>query len=86
MKDRNFTNARFFQVNQLPQIDSQLTAKLDVDNSIDEPRLVRINRDNDFNNCNLTIINSITSNTQAVNDNQVISKAYVDQFHQENEQ
>ena len=24
-------------------------------------------------------------NTQAVNDNQVITKAYVDQFHQENE-
>ena len=28
---------------------------------------------------------SITLYTQAVNDNQVITKAYVDQFHQENE-
>ena len=33
--DRNITNARFIQVNQLPQIDSHLTAKLYVDNAID---------------------------------------------------
>ena len=56
-----------------------------VDNSIDETSLVRINKDNYFGNYNLTNINSITLNTQAVNDNQVITKAYVDQFHQENE-
>ena len=37
LNDRNNTNARFIQVNQLPQIDSHLTAKLYVDNSIDEP-------------------------------------------------
>ena len=30
-------------------------------------------------------MNSITLNTQAVKDNQVITKAYVDHFHQENE-
>ena len=30
-------------------------------------------------------INSITLKTQAVNDNQVITKAYVDQFRQEHE-
>ena len=48
MNDRNITNARFIQVNQLPQIDSHLTAKLYVDNSIDEPTLVRTNQDNDF--------------------------------------
>ena len=56
-----------------------------VDASINESSLVRNNKDNDFNNNNLTNINSITLNTQAVNDNQVITKAYVDQFHQENE-
>ena len=56
-----------------------------VDNAINEISLVRNNRDNDFGNYNLTNINSITLNTQAVNDNQVITKAYVDQFHQENE-
>ena len=56
-----------------------------VDNSIDEPSLVRNNQDNDLRNFNLTNINSITMNKQAKNDNEVITKAYVDQFHQENE-
>ena len=83
--DRNITNARFIQVNQLPEIDSPLTAKLFVDNSLDEPSLVRNNQEIDFNNNNITNIKSITLNTQAVNDNQVITKAYGDQFHQENE-
>ena len=85
LNDRNITNARFIQVNQLPQIDSHLTAKLYVDNSIDEPSFVRNNQDNDLGNFNLTNINSITLNKQAENDNEVITKAYVDQFHQENE-
>ena len=85
LNDRNITNARFIQVNQLPQIDSHLTAKLYVDNAIDETSLVRNNQDNDFGNYNLTNINSITLNKQAENDNQVITEAYVDQFHQENE-
>ena len=42
LNDRNITNARFIQVNQLPQIDSHLTAKLYVDNSIDETSLLRL--------------------------------------------
>ena len=69
----------------MPQIDSHLTAKLYVDNSIDESSLVINNQDNDFNNNNLTNMNSITLITQAVNDNQVITEAYVDQFHNQNE-
>ena len=85
LNDRNITNARIIQVNQLPQIDSHLTAKLYVDNSINESSLVRNNKDNDFGNYNLTNINSITLNKEAENDNQVITKAYVDQFHQKNE-
>ena len=52
---------------------------------IDESSLLRNNQDNDFNNYNLTNINSITLNKQAEYDNDVITKAYVDQFHQENE-
>ena len=83
--DRNITNARFIQVNQLPQVESHLTAKLYVDIAIDEISLVRNNQDNDFNNNNLTNINSITLNTQAVDDNHVITKAYVDQFHNDKE-
>ena len=34
--DRNFTNARFIQIIQLPQIDFHLTAKLYIDSAIDE--------------------------------------------------
>ena len=56
-----------------------------VDNAIDEPSLERNNKDNDFGNNNLYNKNSINLNTQAVNDNQVITKSYIDQFHQENE-
>ena len=85
LNDRNITNARFIQVNQWPRIDSHSTPMLYVDNAVDEPSLVRNNKDNDFNNNNLTNLNSNNLNTQAVNDNQVITKAYVDQFHQENE-
>ena len=36
MNDRSITNARFIQVNQLPQIDSHLTARLYVDNAISD--------------------------------------------------
>ena len=85
LNDRNITNVRFLQVNQMPQIDSHLTPRLYVDNAVDEISLVRNNRDNDFGNYNLTKIKSITLNKQAENDNDVITKAYVDQFHQENE-
>ena len=56
-----------------------------IDNLFNDPSLIKTNKDNDFGNYNLTNFNSITLNTQAENDNQVITKAYVDQFHQENE-
>ena len=49
LNDRNITNARFIQVNQLPQIDSHLTAKLYVDiaisDSVDESSLLRLDAD-----------------------------------------
>ena len=56
-----------------------------VDNLFNDSSIVKNNKDNDFNNHNLTNINSITLNKQAENDNEVITKAYVDQFHDENE-
>ena len=40
----------------------------------------------DFNDVKLENINTITLKKQAENDNEVITKAYVDQFHQKNEQ
>ena len=83
--DRNITNARFIQVNQLPQIDSHLTVKFYVDNTSDESTLVRNTQDDDFNSSKITNINSITLNTQAENDNEVLTKAYVDQFLRKND-
>ena len=56
-----------------------------VDNSIDETSLIRNNKNNDFGNYNLTNINSITLNNQPINDNEVVTKSYVDQFHNDNE-
>ena len=85
MKDRNNANGRFIQVSQLPQIDSHLTAKLNIDDALDEASLVRKDENIDFNNNMLTNINSFTSNTQAVKDNQVFTKTYVDQFSNDNE-
>ena len=76
-----------FRIKNLPNPISmqEATSKNYVDNSIHEVSLVRNNKDNDFGNYNLTNINSITLNKQAENDNEVTTKAYVDQFHQENE-
>ena len=85
LNDGNITNARFIQVNQLPQIDSHLTAMLYVDNAVNDGSLVRNKKDNDFGKYNLTNINSITLNKQAENDNEVITKTYADQFLQEKE-
>ena len=50
MKD--ITNARFIQVNQWPHLDSHLTAKLYVDdtisNSVDESTLLRLDTNENF--------------------------------------
>ena len=75
LKDRNNTDARLIQDNQLPQIDSLLIAKLYVDNSKDEPSLIRKKQHNNFNKNILTKINSITLKKQAKNDKEVITKA-----------
>ena len=83
--DVKLENIKFVRVIYAPAHPNHLTPKVYVDASINESSLVRNNKDNDFNNTNLTNINSITLNTQAVNDNQVITKANVDQFQQENE-
>ena len=73
----------------MPAVGEHLTAKYYVDNgsynSVDAPTMVRKNQDKDFNIYNLTNTNSNTLKTQAVNYNQVITKSYVDPFHQENE-
>ena len=78
LNDRNITNARFIQVNQLLQIDSHLTAKLYVDTQIDQSSIVRNNKDNDFNDYKLTNIYSITINNNPTDNNHVTNKKYID--------
>ena len=56
-----------------------------VDNSINEISLIRNNNDSDFGNYKLSNIHSITLNKAPENDNEVITKFYVDQFRQKNE-
>ena len=73
------------KVTYQPAVASHPTQKKYVDNAIDEKSLLRKNQNNDFNNNNVTSINSFNLTTQAINDNQVITKSYVDQFHQEKE-
>ena len=76
---------KFVKINYQPAVNEHLTHKVYVDNAIDEQTLVRNYQDNDFNNNNLTNMNSITLNTQAVNGNEVLTEAYVYQFHIDNE-
>ena len=76
---------KFVKVNYQPAIGQHLTPKTYVDNAINEISLVGNIQDNDFNNHNLTEIHSITLKTLAVSVNKVITKAYVAQFHNDNE-
>ena len=85
LKDRNITNARFIQVNQLPQIDSHLTAKLYVDNAIDESSLLRLDSNEilELDNQDSIILNSIlTSPEKKI---EISTKAFIDSLHEGNE-
>ena len=75
-------NIKFVKVNYQPAVNEHLTPKIHVDNAIDEQSSVRNNQDIDCNNHNITNIFSFTFSTQAVNDNQVITRAYLDHFGQ----
>ena len=89
MNDKKITNARFIQVNELPQIDSRLTAKLYVDNaisdSIDESSLLRLDPDEKLK---LDEQNSILLNSSLTSPRTIIelpTKSYVDSLHGEKE-
>ena len=79
LNDRNVTNARFIQVNQLPQIDSHLTAKLYVDNalsdSIDESSLLRLDTDEKLTKDTIVLNSSLTSPKTKI---ELPTKNYVD--------
>ena len=69
LKDRSITNARFIQVNHLPQIDSHLTAKLYVDNAIsdgiNEQSLLRFDPDEKLTQDSI-ILNSTSTSPKTV--------------------
>ena len=64
LNDKNITNARFIQVNQLPQIDSHLTAKLYVDNTItdevNESSLLRLDPDEKLEQDSIILNSTLT--------------------------
>ena len=80
MNDRNISNARFIQVNQLPQIDSHLTAKLYVDNAIsdgvNESSLLRLDPDEKLKQDSI-ILNSTLSTPETIIE--LPTKNYVDE-------
>ena len=80
--DKKLDNVRVNKINSMLAVGEHLTSKCYVDQAISnsESTLVRNNQDNDFNNHNLTNIYSITLNNQAVDDNQVSTKSYLEQF------
>ena len=84
--DVKLENNNFVKVNYQIAVNEHLTPKMYVDNAINDLSLVRNNKDNNFNNHNLTNINSIFLNKLAENDNEVITKAYEGRFHPEKEQ
>ena len=83
--DVKLENFKFVKINYQPAVNEDITPKILVDAAIDEPSLVRKIQGNIFNIFNSTNINSIILNSQAVNDDEVFTKAYVDQFHNDNE-
>ena len=79
LNDRNNTNARFIQVNQLCQIDSHLTPKLYVDNAvsdaIDESSLLRLDPDEKLEQDSI-ILNSTSTSPKTIL--KIPTKNYVD--------
>ena len=69
MNDKEITNARFIQVNQLPQITSHLAAKLYLDktisDSVDEPSLSRLDPDEKLKQDSI-ILNSTLTSTKTI--------------------
>ena len=83
LNDRNITNARFNQVNQLPQIDSFLTAKRYVDNTIsdaiNEQPLLRLDPDEKLKQDSIILDSSLTSPNTIT---KFPTKSYVDSLHE----
>ena len=85
LDDRNMTNARFIQVNQLPRVDSHLMAKLYVDSAISQSSLLRLDPDEtlDLDNQDSIILKSTLTLPKTVI--QIPTIAFMDSLHEENE-
>ena len=88
LNDKNNTNARFIQVNQMPQIDFHLTAKLYVDQAVyywlDELSLLRLDPEEKLK---LDEQDSIILNSALTSPRTIIelpTKTYVDSLHEIN--
>ena len=79
LNDRNITNARFIQVNQLPQFDSHLTAKLYVENvisdGVNEQSLLRLDPDEKLTQDSIILNSTLTSPKTIL---EIPTKNYVD--------
>ena len=79
LNDRNITNARFIQVNQLCQIDSHLTPKLCVDNAIsdgvNESSLLKLDPDEKLTQDSIILNSTLTSPKTIL---EIPTKNYVD--------
>ena len=79
LNDRNITNCRFLSVNQLPQINSHLTAKLYVDkaisDSIDESSLLRLDTDEKLKQDTIVVNSTLTTPKTII---ELPTKNYVD--------
>ena len=86
LNDKNNTNARFIQVNQWPQIDSHLTAKLYVDNSImrsvNGPTLLRLGFDEELKLDEQNSIILSSSHTFPETIIELPTKKHVDSLHE----
>ena len=79
LNDKNITNCRFLSVNQLPQIDSHLTAKLYVDNAIsdgiNEQSLLRLDPDEKLKQDSIILNSTLTTPKTIL---EIPTKNYVD--------
>ena len=69
LNDKNLDNVRFGKVNSLLAVREHLTAKLYVDNAMDETTLVRSDKNNDFDNNFLIHRSHKTLNSEPTDDN-----------------
>ena len=90
LNNGSITNATFFQVNQWPQTDSHLTAKLyigvAISNNVDESSLLRLHLDENLKLDEQDSINLSSSLTSPKTIIEIPTESYIDSLHQENEQ